>query len=94
MKSTLCWITLGLWIVTIGVAGWFFVQGWTTQGTDGRMQIVLAPAERDLILGEMRMLLKAVHGLARPPSGLSKLIMGTVTQKALTHSKIPVVVYR
>ncbi|HLA61504.1 MAG TPA: hypothetical protein VK626_04595 [Nitrospiraceae bacterium] len=63
MKSTLCRITLGLWIVTIGVAGWFFVQGWTTQGTDGRMQIVLAPTERDLILGEMRMLLKAVHGV-------------------------------
>jgi hypothetical protein len=63
MKSTLCRMTLGLWIVTIGVAGWFFVQGWTTQGTDGRMQIVLAPTERDLILGEMRMLLKAVHGV-------------------------------
>jgi hypothetical protein len=63
MKSTLCRITLGLWIVSIGVAGWFFVQGWTTQGTDGRMQIVLAPTERDLILGEMRMLLKAVHGV-------------------------------
>jgi hypothetical protein len=63
MRSTLCRITLGLWIVTIGVAGWFFVQGWTTQGTDGRMQIVLAPTERDLILGEMRMLLKAVHGV-------------------------------
>ncbi|MCI0426677.1 MAG: hypothetical protein L0Z46_01510 [Nitrospiraceae bacterium] len=53
--------------MTIGVDGWFFVQGWTTQGTDGRMQIVLAPTERGLILGEMRMLLKAVHGLARPP---------------------------
>jgi cytochrome c556 len=63
MRSTLCRITLGLWIVTIGVAGWFFVQGWTTQGTDGRMRIVLAPTERDMILGEMRMLLKAVHGV-------------------------------
>lgn len=63
MRSTLCRITLGLWIVTIGVAGWFFVQGWATQGTDGRIQIVLAPTERDLILGEMRMLLKAVHGV-------------------------------
>ena len=51
MKLRLCGITLGLWIVTIGVAGWFFVQGWTPQGTDGRTQIVLAPAERDLILG-------------------------------------------
>ena len=26
--------------------------------------------------------------------GLSRLIMGSVTQKVLTHSKIPVVVYR
>lgn len=63
MRSNLCRITLGLWIVTMVVAGWFFVQGWTTPGTDGRMQIVLAPAERALILGEMRMLLKAVHGV-------------------------------
>ena len=63
MRSTLCRIALGLWIVTIGVAGWFFVKGWTTPGADGRMTIVLAPAERDLILGEMRMLLKAVHGV-------------------------------
>lgn len=65
----LCRITLGLWIVTIGVAGWFFVQGWTAQGTDGRAQIVLAPIERDLILGEMRMLLKAVHGLVTGLAG-------------------------
>ena len=63
MRFASCRIALGLWIVTIGVAGWFFVQGWTTEGTDGRTQIVLAPAERDLILGEMRMLLKAVHGV-------------------------------
>ncbi|HEV8329543.1 MAG TPA: hypothetical protein VGQ79_02785 [Nitrospiraceae bacterium] len=63
MRSTLCRITLGLWIVTNGVAEWFFVQGWTTQGTDGWMQVVVTPTERDLILGEMRMLLKAVHGV-------------------------------
>ena len=69
MRSLLCRIALGLWIVTIGAAGWFFVQGWTTQGTDGRMQIVLAPAERDLILGEMRMLLKAVHGVVTGLAG-------------------------
>ena len=69
MRSTLCRITLGLWIVTLGVAGWFFVQGWATEGTDGRMAIVLAPAERDLILGEMRMLLKAVHGVVTGLAG-------------------------
>lgn len=69
MKSMLCRIALGLWIVTIGVAGWFFVQGWTTQGTDGRAEIVLASAERDLILGEMRLLLKAVHGVVTGLAG-------------------------
>ena len=69
MSSTLCRITLGLWITTIGVAGWFFVQGWTTPGTDGRMHIVLAPAERDLIQAEMRMLLKAVHGVVTGLAG-------------------------
>ena len=60
---------MGLWFVTIGIAGWFFVQGWTTQGTDGRTQIVLASVERDLILGEMRMLLKAVHGVVTGLAG-------------------------
>ena len=69
MRSMFCRIALGLWIVTIGVAGWLFVQGWTTPGTDGRMQIVLAPTERDLILGEMRMLLKAVHGVVTGLAG-------------------------
>ena len=69
MRSPLCRIALGLWIVTIGVAGWFFVQGVTTQGTDGRTEIVLASAERDLILGEMRMLLKAVHGVVTGLAG-------------------------
>ena len=45
MRSTLCRIKLELWILTIEIAGWFTVQGWTTQGTDGRMDILLAPAE-------------------------------------------------
>lgn len=69
MRSTLCRITLGLWILTMVVAGWFFVRGWTVPGMDGRMHIVLAPAERDLILGEMRLLLKAVHGVVTGLAG-------------------------
>jgi hypothetical protein len=72
VRSTFCRITLGLWVVTIALAGWFFVKGWTTEGTDGRMQVVLAPAERDLILGEMRMLLKAVHGVVTGLAGQGK----------------------
>ena len=82
MRSTLCWITLGLWILTIGIAGWFIVQGWTTQGTDGRMQIVLAPAERDLVLGEMRMLLKAVHGVVTGLAGQNQEAARTQIEQA------------
>ena len=54
---------VGLWLVTAVVIGWFFVKGWTETGTDGRIEIVLAPSERDTILAEMRQLLKAVHGV-------------------------------
>ena len=82
MRSTLCRITLGLWIVTIMVAGWFFVRGWTTPGTDGRMQILLAPAERDLVLGEMRMLLKAVHGVVTGLAGQDQEVDRTQIEQA------------
>jgi cytochrome c556 len=65
MKQRLCAAILLLWIFTIAVIGWFFVKGWTTMGTDGRTEIVLAPSERDQILKEMRQLLKAVDGVLR-----------------------------
>lgn len=62
------WRVLGvgtavLWIVTVGVVAALFVQGHTRPATDGRTEILLAPAERDLVLAEMRELLKAVHGV-------------------------------
>ena len=62
------WRVLGLgtavlWMVTVGVIVALFVQGHTRPGADGRTEILLAPAERDLILTEMRQLLKSVHGV-------------------------------
>ena len=54
---------LALWVLMMGVMVGLFVQGHTRPGTDGRTEIVLAPTERDLILAEMRQLLKAVHGV-------------------------------
>lgn len=54
-----------LWILTITVLGWFFIKGWTAEGSDGRTEILLAAAERDQILAEMRVLLKAVDGIVR-----------------------------
>ncbi len=65
MKRTFCITAITLWIVTLSVGGWLFVKGVTKTGSDGRTEIVLATAERDQILAEMRLLLKAVDGLIR-----------------------------
>lgn len=65
MKSRWCTSVFVLWILTITVLGWFFIKGSTTTGSDGRTEILLAGAERDQILGEMRQLLKAVDGIVR-----------------------------
>ena len=69
MRSKLCVAVIVIWFVTIGALGWLFVKGWTVDGRDGRTEIVLAPAERDQILAEMRQLLKAVQGVVTGLSG-------------------------
>jgi len=64
MKSNkLAQIALLLWVVTVAVFGWFFIRGNTTAGADGRTAVVLQPAERDLVLAEMRGLLVATQGI-------------------------------
>jgi hypothetical protein len=65
MKLSLCIAAVILWIMTLTAAGWLFVKGWTAKGSDGRTEVLLAPVERDQILGEMRQLLKAVDGIVR-----------------------------
>ncbi|MCS6302051.1 MAG: cytochrome c [Nitrospira sp.] len=65
MKPNFCRAAVILWVATLGVGGWFFVKGVTKTGSDGRVEIILAAAERDQILAEMRSLLKAVDGLIR-----------------------------
>ena len=54
MKRSMCLAAIFLWIVMMTVGGWFFIKGWTAKGSDGRTEILLAPAERDQILAEMR----------------------------------------
>jgi hypothetical protein len=61
--NKLALLSLVLWLATIATFGWFFVRGNTTAGTDDRTAIMLQPAERDLVLGEMRLLLTATHGI-------------------------------
>lgn len=68
ITRVLCITALALWAITIVGIGWLFVAGWTRPGTDARAEVILAPAERDVILGEMRQLLKSVHGVV---TGLS-----------------------
>jgi cytochrome c556 len=65
MKRNICLIAMLLWLMTLAVGAWLFVRGWTRPGSDGRTEILLAPAERDQILAEMRLLLKTVDGILR-----------------------------
>lgn len=52
-----------LWLATVTVAGLFFVKGQSQMAEDGRLSVTLAPAERDFVLAEMRMLLEGVQGI-------------------------------
>ena len=61
MKQRIGLIALVLWVVTVGTFGYLFVRGWTSETTDKRTAIHLAPGERDLVLGEMRQMLYSVH---------------------------------
>lgn len=56
-------IAILLWVVLVATLAILFVKGMTKPGADGRTEIALAASERDLVLGEMRDLLKAVHGV-------------------------------
>lgn len=61
--KTFTTIVFALWIITIGVFGYFFVTGSTEKSTDNRTAVILSPTESDLILGEMRTMLAAVSGV-------------------------------
>jgi cytochrome c556 len=61
MKNKVAAAAIALWLITIAAAGYLFVRGWTSETTDKRTAIHLAPGERDLVLGEMRQMLYSVH---------------------------------
>ena len=59
-----CWISLVVLLVVTGtLVGKFIIVGETQLATDGRTAILLEPAERDLILTEMRAFLGSVQGV-------------------------------
>ncbi len=64
MKSNkIASIALLLWVASIAIFAWFFIRGNTTAGADGRTAVVLQPAERDLVLAEMRGMLSSIQGI-------------------------------
>ena len=65
----LTYIALALWIPTIAFVAKGFVVGETTPSSDQRIAVKLTPAERDLVLGEMRSLVAGLHGVV---DGLAK----------------------
>lgn len=54
---------LVLWIVTVAGAGFMFVHGRTAPAADGRTIVLLAPADRDFVLAEMRNLLDVTQNI-------------------------------
>lgn len=61
--SPLAKIAILLWFVTTATIGYFLYFGNTSTSLDTRTAIHLTPAERQLVLTEMRALLEAVNGM-------------------------------
>lgn len=70
-----CVLAIALWVVLVAALGWLFVRGTTVPSSDGRTEILLALAERDLILAEMRGLLLAIDGILNGLSGQDRSAM-------------------
>jgi hypothetical protein len=77
--SKLALAALLLWVATVATFAVFFVRGNTAPGTDNRTAVMLAPAERNLILREMRGLLAGTHDIL---DGLNKNDMKQVASAA------------
>lgn len=52
-----------LWVLLVGAGIFLFVRGSVRKADDGRQAIQLLPAERDLVLFEMRGILTSVKGI-------------------------------
>ena len=60
----ICWSLLIVVVLAAGAAAYRLLSGGPTHiADDGRAEIVLPAADRDLVLAEMRMLLGAVQGI-------------------------------
>ena len=76
----LCWSITGILILAIVAMGYkFMIAGSVAPASDGREALILEPAERDLVLTEMRMFLSSVQKITQ---ALTKEDMETVVKAA------------
>ena len=65
-KCKLSWSISGILFIAIVAMGYkFMVVGSVVQATDGRQALILEPAERDIVLTEMRMFLSSVQQITQ-----------------------------
>lgn len=69
MWKKMTFVLASLLMGIVMVFGYFFVNGMYSKSTDNRRLIQLSPAEKDLVLGEMRSMLRAINGIV---DGLAK----------------------
>ncbi len=65
MSNKFAIAALLLWALTAVAAGVLFMRGNTAPASDGRVAILLAPAERDFVLTEMRGMLVSLQGITQ-----------------------------
>lgn len=75
-----CWWLLAIVVILAAAAGYRLIMGGHTHpSSDGRAEIVLAPADRDLVLAEMRGFLSAVQGIT---AAVSRDDLATAAEQA------------
>ncbi len=76
----LCWVSVVILFLAVAGMGYkFILSGEVVATADGREAIVLKPAERDMVLGEMRAFLDAVQAITE---GISNDDMSSVVKAA------------
>ncbi len=60
----LCWSISGVLLIALVMMSYkFIISGSVAPGSDGRQAVILEPAERDMVLAEMRMFLSSVQAI-------------------------------
>jgi hypothetical protein len=84
-KSTITLLVLLL--ISLGVLAKFVIKGFSKKTTDSRKEVVLLPEERDLVLSEMRILLKSLADISNDLSQNDFAAIG-ITAKATGMARL------